>query len=116
MVVRERVDGEQADRLFHALSDPTRRDILARTLRREHSVSELASLYPMSFAAVQRHVAVLGEARLVTKRAVHRHRYVRANPDAIETAANVLDRLLLQWTDRLERFELELTRDDVGGA
>lgn len=110
MVVRE--PAARVDRVFQALADATRRDILARTLRREHSVSELASLYPMSFAAVQRHVAVLGAAQLVTKRAVHRHRYVRGNPAAIDDAALVLDRLRQQWIDRLVRFEAELADGD----
>jgi DNA-binding transcriptional ArsR family regulator len=54
--------------MFHALADPTRPDIVARAMQAEHSVSALARLYPMSFAAVQKHVAVLECAELVTKR------------------------------------------------
>lgn len=98
------------DRVLRALSDPTRRDILARTLRREHSVGELAERYPVSVAAVQRHVAVLDGAGLVTKRAEHRHRYVRGVPGAIDDVVGVLEALRAEWHDRLDRFEAELDR------
>jgi DNA-binding transcriptional ArsR family regulator len=108
MVVRGSTPELQIDRRFHALADATRRDILARTLEREHSVSELAALYPMSFAAVQKHVAVLEAASLVTKRARHRHRFVRGNPDAIRSMAHALDELERVWERRLDRFESEL--------
>jgi DNA-binding transcriptional ArsR family regulator len=67
------------DRVFHALADATRRDILARTLTGEHTVSALAEAYPMSFAAVQKHVAVLEGARLISKRRRGRERLVAAN-------------------------------------
>ena len=107
MVVR---DSEPVDRVLRALSDPTRRDIVACTLRREHTVSELADRYPMSFAAVQRHVAVLEDADLVTKRVVHRHRYVRSRPEAIDAVMDVLDALRRDWVERAERFEEELNR------
>src|SRR5689334_6780353 len=75
MVVYES-DQPNVDRVFHALADATRRDILARTLAGERSISALAELYPMSFAAVQKHVAVLEEAALVSKRRVGRERLV----------------------------------------
>ena len=61
------VDTVTADRLFHALADATRRDILRRSADGELSVSRLADGYPMSFAAVQKHVVVLERAGLVTK-------------------------------------------------
>jgi DNA-binding transcriptional ArsR family regulator len=109
MVVREQAE---VDRVFRALSDPTRRDILRRTMQREHSVSELADRYPMTFAAVQRHVAVLDDAGLVTKRAAHRHRYVRGNPHALDAASAALAQLRDEWVDRLDRFEAELAEDD----
>ena len=57
------------DRVFAALADATRRDIVQRVMRQEESVSSLAAHYAMSFAAVQKHVAVLERAALVTKRA-----------------------------------------------
>ena len=61
-------DEDRADALFHALADRTRRDILRRVLAGEHSISALAASYQMSFAAVQKHVAVLERAGLLTKR------------------------------------------------
>jgi DNA-binding transcriptional ArsR family regulator len=112
MVERAAKSDREIARRFHALADPTRRDILARTLEREHSVSELAAPYPMSLAAVQKHVAVLEAAGLVTKRARHRHRYVRGNPEAIRSVARALHELERVWEQRLDRFESELE----GGA
>ncbi len=109
-------DSEQAsvDRVFQALADPTRRDILARTLEAERSISTLADLYPMSFAAVQKHVAVLEEAALVSKRRVGRERLVAANPATIRDAAQVLGRLELAWRERLDRFGAALDEDGGG--
>jgi len=114
MVVRQA--NPDTDDVFHALADPTRRDILGRTLGREYSVSELAELYPMSFAAVQKHVAVLERAELVTKRAQHRHRFVRGNPHRLDLARQALDRLEGEWIQRLDRFEAALRDDDDGEA
>lgn len=95
---------ESLDRRLRALADPTRRDIVARTLHREYAVSELAGAYPMTFAAVQRHVAVLEEAGLVAKRAVHRHRFVRARPEALDEVDEALVRLRDEWRDRVARM------------
>jgi DNA-binding transcriptional ArsR family regulator len=104
---------EQAsvDRVFHALADATRRDILARTMAGERSISALAELYPMSFAAVQKHVAVLEQAALVKKRRVGRERLIAANPATIRGAAQLLGRLELAWRERLDRFGAALAED-----
>ncbi len=102
------------DQRLHALADPTRRDIVARTMRSELAVSDLAVSYPMTFAAVQRHVAVLEDAGLVTKRAQHRHRYVRACPDAIDEVRTALDELRDQWHDRVERMHDALAEPPEG--
>ena len=93
------------DDLFHALADPTRRDIVSRTLQAEHSVSALARLYPMSFAAVQKHVAVLHRADLVRKRAHGREQLVRGNVDAVRRAGQVLDGLDQLWRDRIDQID-----------
>jgi DNA-binding transcriptional ArsR family regulator len=115
MIVRQR-DPSADDRLFHALADATRRDILARTVESEHSVSALAGHYPMSFAAVQKHVAVLEEARLVTKRRQGRERLVAASIDTLREAARLLDELELVWCARIDRFGQALAEDaEVGG-
>src|ERR671914_1371855 len=93
----------QTDRLFHALADATRRDIVMRTMEAELSISALARLYPMSFAAVQKHVAVLERARLVTKRRRGREQLVQGNGAAIARARRHLDRYERIWRGRMER-------------
>ena len=98
------MDGDRADRVFHALSDATRRDILARAGTGEHSVSSLARHYPMSLTAVQKHVAVLERAELVTKRRHGREQLVTGRIDTLQGARHVLDRFEELWRDRLDRF------------
>ena len=100
------------DRVFHALADATRRDILGRTLQDEYSVSALARLYPMTFAAVQKHVAVLETAGLVTKRKHGREQLVTGNVETIRRAARLLDQLETVWRERLTRFETVLDEDE----
>jgi DNA-binding transcriptional ArsR family regulator len=107
---------ERADRVFHALADATRRDIVVRTLAGEHSVSALARHYPMSFAAVQKHVAVLAEAGLVTKHRKGREQIVRADVDTIRRANRLLDGLEAAWRGRVERMGEILADDPMGGT
>jgi len=84
---------EQAGRQFHALADATRRDIISRTMRREHSGCERARSHPMSFAAVQKHLPVLERAELVTRRRQGREQLVRGNVDAVRCTHELLDRI-----------------------
>ncbi len=98
------VDQQRADRLFHALGDATRRDIVMRAMQGEHSVSALARRYPMSFAAVQKHVAVLERAELVTKQRRGREQLVRSNIDTVRDAFRVLEQLETVWRGRIDRF------------
>ncbi|MDP2528296.1 MAG: metalloregulator ArsR/SmtB family transcription factor [Candidatus Palauibacterales bacterium] len=98
-------DDRQADRLLHALSDATRRDIVRRAMTGAHSVSSLAARYPMSYAAVQKHVAVLEEVGLVTKERRGRRRLVRTDIERVRAAARVLDRLEAVWRRRIERMD-----------
>jgi len=107
---------ERADRLFHALADATRRDIVMRTMRGEHSVSALARLYPMSFAAVQKHVAVLEIAELVTKRRRGREQLVRGNVGTVQDACALLEQFEAVWRDRIDRFGEVLAGDQPEGA
>jgi DNA-binding transcriptional ArsR family regulator len=94
----------RADRVFSALGDATRRDILRRTARGEHSVSSLAQHYAMSLAAVQKHVAVLERAQLVTKRRRGREQLVSADVATVRDARRQLEDLEALWRDRLDRF------------
>jgi len=99
------VEAERADRIFHALADATRRDIVAVVLQSEQSVSDLARRYPMSFAAVQKHVAVLERAGLVTKQRRGREQRVRGDLAALREARHLLDRLEALWRGRLDRID-----------
>jgi DNA-binding transcriptional ArsR family regulator len=110
MVVGKLTDGA-VDHLFHALADATRRDILRRCVRGELSVSRLADAYPMSFAAVQKHVAVLERAGLVTKQRRGREQLVRTDPDAVRRARQALDGLETTWRGRVDRMSDLLAQD-----
>jgi DNA-binding transcriptional ArsR family regulator len=103
MVVDEQSVKEVSE-LFHALADATRRDILRRCLTDAPSVSRLAEAYPMSFAAVQKHVAVLERARLVSKERRGREQLVRGDLEAVERARRALDQLESEWRERVERM------------
>ncbi len=96
---------DRADALFHALSDRTRRDILRRVLAGEHSVSSLAASYDMSFAAVQKHVAVLERAGLITKRRVGREALATGEVDAVRSVASMLTELEGIWRGRIARID-----------
>jgi DNA-binding transcriptional ArsR family regulator len=107
---------ERNDQLFHALADPTRRDIVRRTMQREYSVSALARSYPMSFAAVQKHVAVLERAELVVKERRGREQLVRGNVAAVRRASGVLAQYEALWRHRIDRMDQILTEDPTKGA
>jgi DNA-binding transcriptional ArsR family regulator len=108
MVVYELSDDE-VDRLFRALADRTRRDIVRRTLLGEVTVSQLAGSYDMSFAAVQKHVAVLEGAGLITKHPHGRERLVRGNPETIRRARDLLDQFEQVWRGRIDRLDALLS-------
>ena len=98
-------DDDRADALFGALADRTRRDILRRVLAGEHSVSRLAEHYPMSFAAVQKHVAVLERAGLVTKRRVGREALASGDVEAVRSVASMLGEIEAVWRGRVARID-----------
>ncbi|GAB3533279.1 metalloregulator ArsR/SmtB family transcription factor [Arthrobacter tecti] len=103
-MVVDKLSDSDVDRLFHALADATRRDIVARAITGEHSVSALAAHYAMSFAAVQKHVAVLERASLVSKEKRGREQIVRANLDAVRKARRLLDEYEKIWRQRVDRI------------
>ena len=111
MVVETALTDDEVDRVFRALADATRRDILRRTMAGEASVSQLAAAYDMSFAAVQKHVAVLEGAGLVTKEPQGRERLVRGNPETIRKAQLLLDRYEEIWRSRIDRLDSLLAED-----
>lgn len=105
MVVESELSEAQTDRLFHALAASTRRDILRRTMTTEVSVSELSHSYRMSFAAVQKHVAVLEDAGLIVKRTSGRTRLVRADPRRIAQVRALLEQYEEMWRGRIDRLD-----------
>ncbi|HEY0258461.1 MAG TPA: ArsR family transcriptional regulator [Lacisediminihabitans sp.] len=104
-MVVETMNGTQADRVFHALADGTRRSIVTRVILREQSVSALAQQYSMSFAAVQKHVAVLEGASLVTKQRRGREQIVRGNVDTLRRTTRLLSAYEDLWMRRAEGIE-----------
>jgi DNA-binding transcriptional ArsR family regulator len=93
------------DRMFGALADATRRDIVRRAIDAREGVAELASHYPMSFAAVQKHVAILERAGLVSKHRSGRRKVVRTNSEGLRVARRLLDRYEELWCERVERMD-----------
>jgi DNA-binding transcriptional ArsR family regulator len=114
MVVSVQIAPPDFDPVFAALADHTRRDIVRRAISAEEGVFELASHYPMSFAAVQKHVAVLERAGLITKQRVGRRRVVRTNLEALLVARRLLDQYEELWRARIDRMNELL--DDTAGA
>ena len=92
------------DLIFAALADATRRDIVLRALHGQEGVVELASHYPMSFAAVQKHVAVLERSGLVSKRRVGRRKVVRTEIETLRLARGLLDNYEALWRGRIDRM------------
>jgi DNA-binding transcriptional ArsR family regulator len=110
MVVDELAPAD-ADRVFQALADATRRDIIARVIRGEQSVSSLARQFPISFAAVQKHVAVLERAALVTKEKRGREQIVRADVTVLRQATRLLEAYERLWRDRVRAIDQILAED-----
>jgi DNA-binding transcriptional ArsR family regulator len=106
------IDEDRADALFHALADRTRRDIMRRVLAGEYSVSVLAAKYDMSFAAVQKHVAVLEKAGLLTKRRNGREQLASGDVMAVRSVASMLTELEQVWRGRIARID-ELIASDT---
>ncbi len=103
------------DRVFAALADHTRRDIVRRAISAEEGVLELASHYPMSFAGVQKHVAVLERAGLITKQRIGRRKVVRINLEALLVARRLLDQYEELWRARIDRMN-ELIAETAGAT
>jgi len=105
------LDEAAADRVFHALADATRRDIIARVIHEGQSVSALARHFPMSFAAVQKHVAVLERAELVTKRRRGREQVVHGNVTVLRGATRLLQAYEQIWRARADGIARILAED-----
>ena len=107
---------DEADALFQALADRTRRDIVRRVAGEGLSVSDLAADYDMSFAAVQKHVAVLERAGLVTKRRVGKRQFAHAEVGPLRSIRSMLAELEDQWVERVQRIDDLLAGDEQAGS
>jgi DNA-binding transcriptional ArsR family regulator len=108
-MVVQNLSSDDVDLLFHALADATRRDIIERVLHREQSVTSLAAGYAMSFAAIQKHVAVLERAALVRKERQGREQVVHPIPENLRRARQLLEEYELLWRRRIARIDQLLT-------
>ena len=104
MVVQVLAAAPHFDRMFGALADHTRRDIVRRAITAEEGIVELASHYSMSFAAVQKHIAILERAGLVTKERVGRRKVVRTNLERLRIVRRLLDQYEELWRGRMDRM------------
>jgi DNA-binding transcriptional ArsR family regulator len=111
MVVSMQTTTADVDRMFGALADPTRRDIVRRAIGGDEGILEIAGHYPMSFAAVQKHVAILERAGLITKHRVGRRKVVRANLEGLQIVRRLLDRYEELWRSRIDRMTDLLDED-----
>jgi DNA-binding transcriptional ArsR family regulator len=99
------------DRMFGALADATRRDIVRRAIGGDEGIAELAEHYPMSFAAVQKHIAILERAGMVTKERIGRRKVVRTNPEGLRIARRLLDQYEELWRGRVSRMTALVTHE-----
>ncbi|MCV0395066.1 MAG: metalloregulator ArsR/SmtB family transcription factor [Rhizobiaceae bacterium] len=102
----------QLDRIFHALSDPTRRAMLARLAEREHTVSDLAAPFSMSLAGASKHVRVLEQAGMVRRRIVGRTHHCRLEAARMKEARDWINRYEKFWTGRLDALEALLAGEN----
>src|SRR5829696_6908294 len=109
MVVSVQIAPPDFDRMFGALADRTRRDIVRRAINAEEGIVELASHYPMSFAAVQKHIAILERAGLVTKQRIGRRKVVRTNLEQLRIVRRLLDQYEELWLGRIDRMSELIT-------
>ena len=103
---------ETLDRTFAALSDPTRRALLARLGDRESlSVSELAQPFSMSLPAIMKHLDVLSDAGLIERTKAGRTVTCQLKAAPMEQAMNWLARYERYWTEQLDRLAAFLEED-----
>jgi DNA-binding transcriptional ArsR family regulator len=113
-MVVDQLGEPEVDRLFHALADATRRDIVVRAAGGDLSVSALARAYPVSVTAIQKHVGVLESAGLVRRTRRGREQIVTTAPETLASAREILDRLEAMWRERLGRFGAVLADHSEG--
>lgn len=100
---------DQLSKVFSALADPTRRDILARLGKGDANVTELAAPFPISLPAISRHLKVLENAGLITRdrQAQWRTNSLRAEP--LKEATSWMQHLSQLWDERFSRLDAHLS-------
>jgi DNA-binding transcriptional ArsR family regulator len=100
------------DSIFSSLADPIRRDILNRVRYGELNVSEIASPYPVSLAAISKHLKILERAQLITKRKQGKEQLVTISPAALKQADDYIEQYASLWNDRFDRLETFLNKGE----
>ncbi len=102
------IDDQRLDAMFTALSDRTRRDIVARLSKGEATVKELAEPYAMSMQAVSQHIGVLERSGLISRGRHRQTRPCRLEPEALEAAGSWIEHSRRTWSQRMDRLEAHL--------
>ncbi len=100
------------DSTFAALSDPTRRAILARLALGEASVGELGEPFDISPPAISRHLRVLEGAKLIRRERRGKHQICRLDPQALSQASDWLDAYRRFWSESFERLDKHLKQSE----
>lgn len=102
---------EILDRTLQAMADRTRRDILMRLGNGAKTVSEIAEPYPISLAAVSKHLKVLERADLILKEKNGREYHCRMNPQPLIPVSMLIEKYRGFWNDRLDELESFISDD-----
>src|SRR5690242_15427723 len=108
------VEDQRLDALFTALSDRTRRDIVARLSTGEATVKELAERYAMTMQAVSQHIQVLERSGLISRGRHRQTRPCRLEPAALEVAVSWIEESRRAWSERMDRLETRLAHLQEG--
>ncbi len=103
---------DQLSRVFSALADPTRRDMVARLAATDATVGELAAPYDISLQAVSRHLRVLGDAGLVTRTRQAQRRPVHLEAEVFDLMTKWLERYRREADERYRRLDAVLGEMD----
>jgi DNA-binding transcriptional ArsR family regulator len=98
----------ELDSVFGSLSDPTRRDILKRVSKKSMSIGEIATHYPLTFAAIAKHLDVLQRAKLISKSRRGKEQIVSISPNAFAAATKYLEMYKQRWENRLDSLDTYL--------
>ncbi|MEL6840566.1 MAG: metalloregulator ArsR/SmtB family transcription factor [Pseudomonadota bacterium] len=99
------IDSNALDRVFAALSDATRRGMMAQLSKGDANVSQLAEPYAMSQPAISKHLKILENAGLIERTKIGRETWVRARPEKAEEAAEWIKHYATFWQQRFDAVD-----------